>query len=120
MATKTVLVVEDNDITREGLAIVLRQASFKVTLAGNGEQALASLRESRPDVVLLDMVMPVLDGWHFLQQVKAENVPDLPIIIVTATVLTREWAQQQGCCGFIRKPIEMAEMLEEIRRCLKK
>jgi CheY-like chemotaxis protein len=58
--------------------------------------------------------MPVLDGWHFLEQLKAKHIPPIPIIVVTATVLTREWAEDHGCRGFLPKPIEPLAMLEEM------
>jgi CheY-like chemotaxis protein len=79
---------------------------------------MLSLGGERPDLILLDMLMPVLDGWRFLQQVKAKNIPSVPIIVVTATVLTREWAEDHGCRGFIAKPIIPDELLKEVQRCL--
>jgi CheY-like chemotaxis protein len=116
---KTLLVVEDDAIAREGLNVILRRAGYEVVLAANGEEALASLRRRRPDLILLDMLMPILDGWHFLKQMKDE-VPQLtiPILVVTATILTREWAKDHGCCGFIRKPINPVNLLMEIKHCL--
>ena len=115
---KTLLIVEDDAITREVLADLLHQAGYTVLWAANGAQALASLSTMCPDLILLDMLMPVLDGWHFLEQLKAQHIPPIPIIVVTATVLTREWAEDHGCRGFIAKPIEPLAMLEEIQRCL--
>ncbi len=117
---KTLLVVEDDPIVREGLNVILRRAGYEVVLAANGEEALASLRRQHPDLILLDMLMPILDGWHFLEQLQAENPSQsIPILVVTATILSREWAADHGCCGFIRKPVEPADMLIEVRRCLK-
>jgi two-component system, chemotaxis family, chemotaxis protein CheY len=115
-----VLVVEDNESWREWLAVVLRRGGYRVLLAANGEEALDHLRDGpRPDLILLDMLMPVLDGWHFLEHLKREGPqPSAPIIIVTSTILTREWAEDHGCCGFVRKPIEAEPLLEEVRRCL--
>ncbi len=118
MATKFLLIVDDNYITREGLAIVLRRAGYEIVLATNGAEALAILGSLRPDLILLDMLMPILDGWHVLQQLKARNFPPIPIILVTATGLTRQWAEDHGCCGFVPKPIIPAELLNEVRRCL--
>jgi CheY-like chemotaxis protein len=116
---KTLLVVEDNDVAREGLAVVLRRAGYRVLLAGNGEEGLARLRsDPRPDLVLLDMLMPGLDGWHFLDRLKKEAARP-PVIITTAvTVVNREWAGDHGCAGFLRKPVETEELLAEVRRCL--
>jgi CheY-like chemotaxis protein len=116
---KTLLIVEDDTIAREGLGLILRQEGYDVIPASNGEEALAYLRSApRPDLILLDMLMPVLDGWHFLQQIHAKGITTTPIIVVTATVLTRQWAEDHGCSGFIRKPIDPDTLLWEIRRCL--
>ncbi len=115
---KTLLIVEDDAITREVLADLLHQAGYLVIWTANGAEALAFLSTMRPDLILLDMLMPVLDGWHFLEQLKANQIPPIPIIAVTATVLTREWAEDRGCRGFILKPIEPLAMLDEIQRCL--
>ena len=115
-----VLVVEDNDAARESLALFLGREGYEVILAANGEEALNHLhRGLKPDLILLDMLMPVLDGWHFLEQLQQEGPqPPPPILVVTSTILTREWAEDHGCCGFIRKPIEPQALLEEVRRCL--
>jgi len=113
--------VEDNEVARQGLAAVLRREGYRVTLAGNGQQALDCLDAGpTPDLILLNMVMPVLDGWHFLERLKGEGrTPPIPIVIATATTsLTREWAKDHGCQGFLRKPIEADGLLEEVRRCL--
>jgi CheY-like chemotaxis protein len=116
---QTLLVVDDDPIAREGLGVILRREGYEVILTANGEEALAMLRRQRPDLILLDMLMPILDGWHFLERLKTESPPPaVPILVVTATILTREWAADHGCAGCIRKPIDPAKLLDEIRRCL--
>src|SRR6478736_4724834 len=101
---KTILVVEDNDITREGLAAVLRRAACRVATAENGQQALGVLgADPPPDLILLDMLMPVLDGWHFLDRLKRSPRKSVPVVVTTGTILTPEWATQHGCAGFIKK-----------------
>jgi CheY-like chemotaxis protein len=63
--------------------------------------------------------MPVLDGWHFLEQLRrGPQLPPAPIVITTATNLTREWAESHGCQGCLRKPIEPEALLDEVQRCL--
>ncbi len=110
--SRLILVVEDNDLALEALTTILVPEGYRVVLATNGEEALDHLLGGlRPDLILLDMLMPVLDGWHFLER--------LPIVITTATNLTREWAEAHGCQGFLRKPIETDRLLEEARRCLR-
>jgi len=115
----TLLVIEDDTIAREGLGVILRREGYEVLLAANGEEGLAALRSLCPDLILLDMLMPVLDGWHFLERLNAGNPPSaIPVIVVTSAPLSLEWADAHGCCGFIPKPIDPGKMLEEIRRCL--
>jgi two-component system, chemotaxis family, chemotaxis protein CheY len=120
-AMTTILVVEDDAVTREGLAVLLCREGFAVATAANGQEALDYLRQNpAPDLILLDMLMPVLDGWHFLERVKrTKPAAAVPIVITTATILTRAWANDHGCAGFVRKPLELDALLEEIRRCLR-
>jgi CheY-like chemotaxis protein len=115
-----VLVVEDNEVARQGLAAVLRRDGYEVALAANGEEGLGLLRAGpAPGLILLDMLMPVLDGWHFLERLKRQGPRPLPpIVITTGTNLTLEWARDHGCQGFVKKPIETAALLAEVRRCL--
>jgi CheY-like chemotaxis protein len=118
---KTVLVVEDDAATRALLEATLREAGYAVVPAANGLEALAILRAGPPpDLILLDMLMPVLDGWHFLGRLMQLWPPGhVPILITTATtILTREWAEAHGCAGCLRKPVEVQELLAEVRRCL--
>src|SRR5947209_7656339 len=102
----TLRIVEDNDVAREGLTSVLRLEGYQVLALTDGQQALAYLRAGhRPHLILLDMIMPVLDGWRFLEEVRHWSKPlSVPIVVTTATILTREWAEQNGCAGFVRKP----------------
>jgi CheY-like chemotaxis protein len=113
---KTILIVEDEPEACEGLGAILRHEGYEVVFATNGEKALEALRGQRPDLILLDMLMPILDGWQFLKRVTAEiPSPAIPILVVTGTILTREWAKDHGCCGCIRKPIDLDQMMAEIR-----
>ena len=116
---RTLLVVEDNDLAREGLAVLLRRQGYHVVPAADGQQALALLHAGPPpDLILLDMLMPVLDGWHFLSRLKGLPAGSAPVVVTTGTILTREWAAQNGCAGFLRKPIEEDELLDEVNRLL--
>jgi CheY-like chemotaxis protein len=114
-----VLVVEDDTIGREGVATILGRSGYDVVAAGDGRQALDLLAAGRrPDVILLDMLMPVLDGWHFLNHLKAGPHAGVPVVVVTGANLTREWAADHGCAGLIRKPVDTAAMVAEVRRVL--
>jgi CheY-like chemotaxis protein len=118
-AHPTLLVVEDNDVAREGLAVILRRAGYRVLPAANGEEALAVLRAGpTPDLILLDMFMPVLDGWHFLERLRQQATQPPVVVTTAASILSREWAAAHGCAGLLRKPVGTDELLEEVRRCL--
>lgn len=122
MANGTILIVEDNALQREGLALQLRQRGFSVLPAADGQEAIEVLGRSRPDLVLLDMLMPNEDGdgWWFLKQ--RQQVPclaSIPVVITTAmSVASREWALSLGADGLIRKPIDVEPLLAAIQRCL--
>jgi CheY-like chemotaxis protein len=114
-----ILVVEDNEAAREGLAFVLRREGFDVPLAADGQQALDLLRVGpHPDLIILDLVLPVLDGWQVLHRLRDEMHSAVPVLVTTGTVLPPPWAERHECEGFLRKPVEAGLLLEEIRRCL--
>jgi two-component system response regulator MprA len=119
-AGETLLLVEDNEVVREGLAVALRRAGYAVALAGNGQEALSALRGGvRPDLILLDMLVPVVDGWRFLEQRRREPaLAAVPVVIMTGVgVASAEWAAGLGAAGLLRKPVETEELLREVRRC---
>ena len=101
------------------LAAVLRNAGYGVVTASDGMEALVQLRSGpAPDLVLLDMLMPVLDGWRLLERIKETPAGAIPVIITTGTILTKEWAAMKGCAGFIKKPVEEQDLLDELRSVL--
>jgi CheY-like chemotaxis protein len=122
MAGGTVLIVEDNIIQREGLAVVLRQEGFSVLLAADCREAIELVDRSAPDIVLLDMLIPnvATDGWWFLQQRKQiPRLASIPILITTAmSIASNEWAASLGASGLVRKPIEVEPLLATIQNCL--
>jgi CheY-like chemotaxis protein len=124
-AGKTVLVVEDSDMEREGLAAVLRRAGYTALTAASGQEALACLRGSpRPDLVLLDMLLPGIDGWDLLQGQKGASGPQrnpalagIPVLIITGMGIgSPEWAAALGAAGYLHKPLEIASLLDTVRR----
>jgi two-component system, chemotaxis family, chemotaxis protein CheY len=114
-----ILIVEDNEATRAGLVKVVEAAGYRTASVVNGREALDYLdSKPSPDLILLDMLLPVLDGWHFLEEIQKAKRVAAPIIVTTGTILTRQWAQDHGCAGFIHKPIDVQELLREIRHCI--
>ncbi len=114
-----ILVVEDNDMNRDMLVRRLSRRGFEVSSAVDGQQAIDLTLSGKPDLVLMDMSLPVLDGWAATRHLR--NLPDtanLPIIALTAnaTAEDREQALASGCSEYETKPIEMERLLEKIRR----
>jgi CheY-like chemotaxis protein len=120
VTAKSLLIVEDDDVAREALTALLDQHGYRTTAYPDGRQGLDYLRAGgRPDAILLDMLMPVLDGWRFLEELQKWSEPlSVPVIVTTGTILTREWARQKGCAGFVRKPIDPDMLIAELNHCI--
>jgi CheY-like chemotaxis protein len=122
MSGGTILIVEDNTIQREGLAVVLRQQGYSVIPVGDAQEAFQLLERTHPDVILLDMLMPKpdTDGWWFLEQ-RQHNaaLAAIPVLITTALpVASKEWATSLGAAGLVRKPFEVEPLVAAIRGCI--
>jgi CheY-like chemotaxis protein len=118
---KTLLIVEDNKLEREGLSILLQQDGYQVIPAANGKEALERLHaQPMPDLMLLDMMMSEIDGWHLLRLLRHyPELISLPVIIVTGLGnASPEWAQSLGAAGLVRKPVDMKQLQEELTRVL--
>ncbi len=116
MAVK-VLLVEDNEMNRDMLTRRLNRAGFEVEGAGDGEQALQKMRDTGPDIVLLDMNLPVKDGWTTCQEARQDpTTADLCIIALTAHAMgeDRDRALEAGCDDFATKPIDFPALVEKI------
>lgn len=123
LAGLTLLVVEDNEIAREGVAAVLRREGCAAVLAVDGEQALACLRSGPvPDLILLDMMMPRVDGWKLLGELRKDPaLAAVPTVVMTGlSIASREWAESLGAVGVLHKPLETEALLREVRRCCRR
>lgn len=117
----SVLLVEDVADTREMYADYLRHCGFNVTTALSGAEALDAAREQTPDLILMDVTMPGLDGWTATRLLKNDPITrDVPVLILTAHVFTehRAKAQEVGADGFIGKPCMPDELAREITAAL--
>ncbi|MFK7733767.1 MAG: response regulator [Pseudomonadales bacterium] len=117
----SVLIVEDNEMNRDLLSRRLSRKGFDVTLAVDGMDAMDQMREHDCDLVLMDMNLPIQDGWTTCQLMKDEpQWSHTPIIALTAHALTndRERALIVGCDEYETKPIDFARLLEKIHRLL--
>ena len=111
-----ILVVDDDDDFREALSEVLTEAGYPVQQAQNGEVALSRVAAESPGMVLLDLKMPVLDGWGVMERMRAQpKSAAIPILVLSAYGF--EWeAELLGAQGYIPKSVGMDEILERVRR----
>ena len=115
----TVLVVEDEWVIAEVLAMTLADAGYQVITAANGRQALASLAETRPDVIVTDMMMPVLDGPGLLAALAADPAHrDIPVILMSALDGAAVAKLVQGHRAFLGKPFQDPELLRVLEQIL--
>jgi CheY-like chemotaxis protein len=116
-----ILLVEDNELNRDILERRLARYGYQVVVAMDGAEALVLVHSEHPDLILLDMRLPVVDGWQVAQQIKA--APDthtIPIIALTAHAIAgdREKALAVGCDEYETKPVNFAQLLGKIRSFL--
>jgi CheY-like chemotaxis protein len=112
-----VLLVEDNELNRDMLSRRLKRSGHDVLLAGDGEEALAVIRSDEPDVVLLDMNLPVKDGWTACREIRDDpDIAATPIIALTAHAMgdDRSRAMEAGCDDYATKPVDFPALLEKI------
>jgi two-component system, cell cycle response regulator DivK len=118
---KKILLVEDNEMNRDMLSRRLVRNGFEVLLAVDGEQALNMATADMPDLVLMDMSLPVIDGWEATRRIKAAApTAHIPIIALTAHAMAgdREKAIAAGCDDYDTKPIELARLIGKIEALL--
>lgn len=117
MSSQSILLVEDNEINRTMLTRRLKRAGLDVLTAEDGEQALTIMRSEHPALVLMDMTLPVLDGWTACEQARNDRaINSIPIIALTAHAMAtdRERALAAGCREYQTKPIDFPALLEKI------
>ncbi len=117
----TILIVEDNEMNRDMLSRRLERKGYEVLLAVDGEQGIAVARASAPDLILMDMSLPVVDGWEATRRMKSdESLRKIPIIALTAHAMAndRDKALEAGCDDYDTKPIELPRLLAKIEALL--
>lgn len=113
-----ILLVEDNEMNRDMLARRLIRRGYQVVIAVDGDQGVRMAQTETPDLILMDMSLPVLDGWEATRQLKATTATQaIPVIALTAHAMSgdREKALQAGCDDYDSKPIEFARLLGKIQ-----
>jgi len=118
-----ILLVEDNETNRDMLSRRLERRGYQVIIALDGEQAVVMARSETPDLILMDMSLPVLDGWEATRQLRAvSETRTVPIIALTAHAMQgdREKAIEAGCDDYDTKPVEFQRLLAKIEAILGK
>lgn len=119
--SRKILVADDNDASRELLREVLEMSGYDVVEAADGQDAVRRARECPPDLVLVDIQMPRLDGYGVLRELRADpHLAGLHVIALTAFAMhgDRERALDSGFDGYITKPVEIAALRQEIKKLL--
>ncbi len=116
-----ILIVEDNEMNRDMLSRRLARKGYEVVVAVDGESGVNMAASERPDIILMDISLPVLDGWEATRRIKAaSDTNGIPIIALTAHAMSsdREKALAAGCDDFDTKPVELPRLLAKIERLL--
>ena len=116
-----ILLVEDNEMNRDMLSRRLIRRGFQVVFAMDGQQGIDLARSERPDVILMDMSLPIIDGWEASRRLKADDATrSVPVIGLTAHAMSgdREKAIEAGCDDYDTKPVELDRLIGKIERLL--
>jgi len=116
-----VLLVEDNEMNRDILFRRLSRRGYVVVFAVDGQQGVEMARSEKPDIILMDMSLPIIDGWEATRRVKSDNtIRDVPVIGLTAHAMSgdREKALEAGCDDYDTKPVEFDRLISKIERLL--
>lgn len=117
----TILLVEDNEFNRDMLSRRLIKNGFQVAVAIDGDESVQLAKSMVPDLILMDMSLPVMDGWEATLQIKADPVTrNIPVIALTAHAMgeDRQKALDAGCDEYDTKPIELSRLLSKINKLL--
>lgn len=115
----TILLVEDNEMNRDMLSRRLRRNDFDVIVAVDGEEGIKVANDRSPDLILMDMSLPIMDGWDAAQRLKEGSATkNIPIIGLSAHAMTgdREKAMKAGCDDYDTKPVNLVRLIEKINK----
>jgi two-component system cell cycle response regulator DivK len=116
-----ILLVEDNEMNRDMLSRRLQRRGYEVLMATDGQEGVALAQSEAPDLILMDMSLPVMDGWEATRQLKAASeTQSIPVIALTAHAMSgdRQKAMEAGCDDYDAKPIDMPRLLAKIEAFL--
>lgn len=112
-----ILVVDDDSSILALVCSLLRDVGYDVTGVSDATEGLRLVQSSVPDLIVLDMRMPKMDGWQFSREL-AERKIEVPIVVMTAAQDARRWAQEIGAVGYVEKPFDIDRLLDEVQRVL--
>lgn len=118
---QNVLLVEDNEMNRDMLSRRLTRKGYEVLIAVDGESGIALARSESPHIILMDMSLPVIDGWEATRQLKADpETKSIPVIALTAHAMAsdKDKALAAGCDDFDTKPVDLPRLLDKMQRLL--
>src|SRR3954471_10750111 len=115
MAQPRILVVDDDTSIRSFVEMALDSVGYAVSTAGNGSEALEVTDRERPDLILLDMRMPVMDGWTFARTYRRRPPPHAPIVVMTAAIDAAQWSREVSAAGCIPKPFELSRLFDAVK-----
>lgn len=116
-----ILLVEDNEMNRDMLTRRLERNGFEITHAVDGQEAITKAGSENPDIILMDMSLPVMDGWEATRCIKqSQETKDIPVIALTAHALPkdRDKAIEAGCSDYDTKPVDIARLLAKVNKLL--
>jgi CheY-like chemotaxis protein len=115
MPERPILIIDDDPAIRATVAEILESEGYSVATASNGADGLQSLDRIDAALVLLDMRMPILDGWGFARALHARGI-QVPILVMTAAQDARRWAREINAEGYIAKPFDLLDLLDAVGR----
>ena len=108
-----ILIIDDDPAVLAVVADILRDEGYHVRTATNGKEGLVAIEQQRPSLILLDMRMPVLDGWGVARALRERGL-DVPVVVMTAAQDARRWAQEVGAVQSLAKPFDLTELLDVV------
>lgn len=112
---RLILIVDDDPAIRSTVSEILDMEGYPVQTAANGQEALSKVRATRPWLIILDMRMPIMDGWAFARTLQEERIK-IPILVMTAAQNARRWAEEIGANAYIPKPFDLDELLNAVNK----
>lgn len=117
---KTVLVVDDDQDILSIVSLILEEEGFKVETAADGREGLEAVEQGMPDLILLDMKMPIMNGWEFAREFHARYDNKVPIVVLTAAEDAKKRAEEIGAVGWIGKPFDLDHVVSVVERNVEK